>query len=124
MKIAVTSTGQTLDDPVSAELHLSEYFLIIDFETSECESIISPAELDGGSDANELLVHELLRAGVFKVLVGHLDPSVVKSFSESLEGKGVQIVDGMTGSVRSAIRQFTEISMAETTVIPCEEILN
>jgi len=124
MKIAVTSTGPTLDDPISAEFDRSKYMLIIDFDTLVCEKMISPVMRDSDPDAGESLVRQLLKAGVSKILVCHVGTSVLKSLSKSLKGRDIQIVDGMTGSGRSAIRQFTDISMAETAVIPREKILN
>lgn len=122
MKIAVMSTGPTLDDPVSTEFDRSKFLLIIDFDTLQCEAMISPVVKDNGRAAGELLAQQLLAANVSMVLASHIDLKVLKSFLRSLQGRGVQIVDGMSGSVRNAIRQFKEICMAETVVIPSEDI--
>jgi predicted Fe-Mo cluster-binding NifX family protein len=124
MKIAITSTGPTLDDNVSTEFADSKYLLIIDFDTLGFEAMISPVVADDGPAAGELLAQHLLREDVSKILASHINPEVLKSFLKTLRGTGIQIVDGMSGSVRGAVRQFKEMCMADTVVIPCEDIID
>ena len=124
MKIAVTSTGPTLDDYVSTEFDHSKYLLIIDFDTLEYEAMISPVIVDSGPAAGKLLAQQLLRADVSKVLASHINFDVLKSFLESLRGTGIHIIDGLNGSVRSVVRQFKEMCIADTVVIPSEDIMD
>jgi predicted Fe-Mo cluster-binding NifX family protein len=124
MKIAVTSTGPTLDDNISTEFDQSRYLLIIDFDTFEYETMISPIVVDSSSTTGTLFAQQLLQADVSKVLASHISFNAVKSFLKSLRGTGIQIIDGMNGSVRNAVRQFKEICMAETVVIPSKDILD
>jgi predicted Fe-Mo cluster-binding NifX family protein len=124
MKIAVTSTGPTLDDYVSAEFDQSRYLLIIDFDTFEYETIISPIVVDSSSTAGELFAQQLLQADVSLLLTNHISFNVLKSFLKSLRGTGIQIIDGMNGSIRSVVRQFKEMCMADTVVIPSKDILD
>ncbi len=124
MKIAVTSTGPTLDDNVSTEFGDSKYLLIVDFDTLKYEAMISPVVVDDGPAAGRLLAQQLLQEGVSKILASHINFDVLKSFLNNLQGTGIQIVDGMSGSVRSAVRQFKEICMADTVVIPCEDVVD
>ncbi len=124
MKIAVTSTGPTLDDYVSTEFDHSRFLLIIDFDTFEYETMISPIVVDSSSTAGELFAQQLLQSDVSIILANHISLSVLKSFLESLRGTGIQIIDGMNGSVRSAVRQFKEMCMGDTVVVPSEDILD
>ncbi len=124
MKIAVTSTGPTLDDYVSTEFDHSRYLLIIDFDTFESETMISPIVLDSSYTAGELFAQQLLQADVPMILTNHITFDVLKSFLKSLRGIGIQKIDGMNGSVRSVVRQFKEMCMADTVVIPSKDILN
>ncbi len=124
MKIAVTSTGPTLDDYVSTEFDHSRYLLIIDFDTFDYETIISPIVVDSSTTAGELFAQQLLQADVSMLLTNHISFDVLKSFLKSLRGTGIQIIDGMNGSVRSVVRQFKEMCMADTVVIPSKDIVN
>jgi hypothetical protein len=65
-----------------------------------------------------------LQSDVSIILANHISLSVLKSFLESLRGTGIQIIDGMNGSVRSAVRQFKEMCMGDTVVVPSEDILD
>lgn len=124
MKIAVTSTGPTLDDYISTEFDQSRYLLIIDFDTFEYETMISPIVVDSSSTAGELFAQQLLQADVSMILTNHISFNVLKSFLKSLRGIGIQIIDGMNGSVCSVVRQLKEICMADTVVIPSKDIIN
>lgn len=124
MKIAVTSTGPTLDDYVSTEFDHSRYLLIIDFATFEYETMISPIVVDSSSTAGELFAQQLLQEDVSIILANHINFNVLKSFLKSLRGTEIRIIDGMNGSVRSAVRQFKEMCMADTVVIPSEDIMD
>jgi len=124
MRIAVTSTGPTLDDRVSTEFDKSKYLLIVDFDTLKYEAMISPVVPDNGPAAGRLLAQQLLQAGVSKVLASHLNFNALKSFLQTLQGTGIQIIDGMSGTVRSVVQQFDEICTADTVVIPSEEVLD
>jgi predicted Fe-Mo cluster-binding NifX family protein len=123
MKIAVTSTGPTLDDHVSIEFDQSKYLLIVDFDTLKYEAIY-PILVNGGSAAGRLLAQQLLQENVSKVLASHINFDVLKSFLKSLRGTGIQIIDGVSGTVRSVVQQFDEICTADTVVIPSKDILD
>jgi predicted Fe-Mo cluster-binding NifX family protein len=122
MRIAVTSTGPTLDDYVSTEFDRSKYLLIIDFDTLECEAMISPVMVEEGSAAGKLLAQQLSQAGVSKVLASHINLNVLKSFLAHLRGTAVQIVDGMSGSVRNVIGQFKETCMSDTVIMTSGDV--
>jgi predicted Fe-Mo cluster-binding NifX family protein len=124
MRIAVTSTGPTLDDRVSTEFDKSKYLLIVDFETLKYEAMVSPVMLGKGPAAGRFLAQQLLQANVSKVLASHINFNVLKSFLKSLRGTGIQIIDGMSGSVRNVVQRFDEICRAETVIMPSEEILD
>jgi predicted Fe-Mo cluster-binding NifX family protein len=123
MRIAVASTGPTLDDNVSTEFGHSKYLLIVDFDTLQYEVVVSPVVMDSGPAAGRLLAEQLLEGNVSKLLVSHINLDVLKSFLKSLQGTGIQIIDGMSGTVHSVVRQFRELCMADTIVVPCKDII-
>ncbi len=124
MKIAVTSTRPTLDTPVGTKLHRSKYLLIIDPElivnpdTIEYEVMMNPLLALSGPAMWKLFAQELLQEDVQILLSGDYNSNVAKSLGHA----GIEIIGGISGSVRSAVKQFKEMSMADTIITPVEGI--
>ena len=101
MKIAITSTGPTLDDHVEARFGRCAYFLIIDTDTMQCEPIENPnMALGGGAGIQSAQL--MSEKGVVAVLTGNCGPNAFNVFGQA----GVQVISGISGSVRSAVEQF------------------
>jgi len=101
MKIAVTSTGPTLDDTVEARFGRCAYFLIIDTETLECEPIENPnIALGGGAGIQSAQL--MSEKGVTAVLTGNCGPNAFNVFGQA----GIQVIVGVSGPVRDAVEQF------------------
>jgi len=101
MKIAVTSTGPTLDDDVEARFGRCAYFLIIDTDTMECEPIENPnIALGGGAGIQSAQL--MSEKGVTTVLTGNCGPNAFNVFGQA----GIQVIVGVSGPVRSAVEQF------------------
>lgn len=122
MKIAVASSGPTIDDYASSEFDHCNYLLIVDVDTMAYEAMVSPMRMAEGTLAARLFAQQLLAVAVTKVLANHVDFSVLKPLFESSQGMGIQIIEGANGSVRDVVRQFREMCMADTVVIPCKSI--
>jgi len=101
MKIAVTSTGPTLDESVEARFGRCAYFLIIDTETLECEPIENPnIALGGGAGIQSAKL--MSEKGVTAVLTGNCGPNAFNVFGQA----GIQVIVGVSGPVRNALEQF------------------
>lgn len=101
MKIAVTSTGPTLDDNVEASFGRCQYFLIIDTDTMQSEAIENPnIALGGGAGIQSAQL--MTEKGVIAVLTGNCGPNAFNVFGQA----GVQIIVGVAGPVRKAVEQF------------------
>jgi predicted Fe-Mo cluster-binding NifX family protein/ferredoxin len=101
MKIAVTSTGPTLDDDVEARFGRCGYFLVVDTDTMEYEAIENPnIALGGGAGIQSAQL--MSQKGVAMVLTGNCGPNAFNVFGQA----GVQVVVGVSGRVRSAVEQF------------------
>lgn len=117
MKIAIAASGPALEDQVSAEFDQSRYLVIVDTRTMAHEAIVSPMRVAEGPMAGELLARALSDAQVSKVLANHIEVDVLRGLLAVADGKGIQILDGMQGSVRSVARKFREMCMADTVVV-------
>jgi len=101
MKIAVTSTGPSLDDNVEARFGRCAYFLIIDTDTMQYEAIENPnIALGGGAGIQSAQL--MSQKGVTTVLTGNCGPNAFNVFGQAQ----IQVIVGVSGQVRSAVEQF------------------
>jgi len=101
MKIAVTSTGPTLDDNVEARFGRCPYFLIIDTDTMQFEAIENPnIALGGGAGIQSAQL--MSEKGVTTVLTGNCGPNAFNVFGQA----GIQVIVGVSGVVRNAVEQL------------------
>ncbi|MBN1786922.1 MAG: 4Fe-4S binding protein [Sedimentisphaerales bacterium] len=107
MKIAVTSTGPGLDDNVEARFGRCAYFLIIDTDTMQCEPMENPnIALGGGAGIQSAQL--MSQKGVTTVLTGNCGPNAFNVFGQA----GIQVIVGVSGSVRNAVEQFRAGSLS------------
>jgi len=101
MKIAVTSTGPTLDDMVEARFGRCPYFLIIDPDTMEFEAINnSNIALGGGAGIQSAQL--MASKGVSAVLTGNCGPNAFQVFGAT----NIQVITGISGPIRQAVEQY------------------
>ena len=101
MKIAVTSTGPTLNDDVEARFGRCPYFLIVDTDTMQLEAIENPnIALGGGAGIQSAQL--MSEKGVTTVLTGNCGPNAFNVFGQA----GIQVIVGLSGPVRNAVEQF------------------
>lgn len=101
MKIAVTSTGPSLDDSVEGRFGRCAYFLIIDPDTMEFEAVPNPnISLGGGAGIQSAQM--MADKNVSVVLTGNCGPNAFQTFGAA----GIQVITGVGGAVRQAVRQY------------------
>jgi predicted Fe-Mo cluster-binding NifX family protein len=101
MKIAVTSTGPSLDDQVDPRFGRCPYFVIVDSDSMEAsphENVNAAAAGGAGVQAGQFVADQ----GVSVVLTGNCGPNAVPV----LEAAGIELVTGMTGTVREAVQTY------------------
>jgi len=81
MKIAVTSTGPTLDDDVEGRLGRCAYFLVIDLDNLTVESIPNPNLTQGGG-AGIQSARLMANKDVSVILTGNCGPNAHKTFAQ------------------------------------------
>lgn len=101
MKICVTSEGEGLDSAVDPRFGRCAYFMIVDTDTSEFEVLRNP-NVSGtggvGIQSGQLAAEK----GVQAVLTGSIGPNAFRT----LEGAGIGVVTGMSGTVREAVDRY------------------
>ncbi len=101
MKIAVTSSGPTLESQVEARFGRCAYFLIIETDTLEFEAIENPnLALGGGAGIQSAQL--LSEKGVSTILTGNCGPNAFQVFGQA----GIRVIVGVGGLVSQAVEQF------------------
>jgi predicted Fe-Mo cluster-binding NifX family protein len=101
MEICVTSQGGNLDSEIDPRFGRCKYFLFIDKETLEFEAVENPnIETTGGAgiQSGQLVAGK----GVGAVLTGNIGPNAF----ETLKTAGIDVVTGLSGSVKEAIEKY------------------
>ncbi|MHC4617268.1 MAG: NifB/NifX family molybdenum-iron cluster-binding protein [Planctomycetota bacterium] len=104
MKVAVTSTGTTLEHYVAARASCCGYLLIVDTATMQYEAVQNPVVALRGPAAGKLFEQFLLQKGVQAVLAGSFGPHTLKLLARS----GISVLVGTAGSVRRALEHFKQ----------------
>ena len=103
MKIAISSTGGSMDALVSEQFGRCQYFLIVDSETMKFEAVSNLGEQmqsGAGPKAAELILGKDAEV----LLTGHVGDKA----EEALKRGGIKIVDGFKNSlkVKDAVNSF------------------
>ena len=106
-KIAVAADGKSLNSNVSPMFGRAKYFIIVDPNTGEYKTIRNPyRNLGGGSgiQAAQLIAKEIEEG----VITGNIGPNAYKS----LDGMGLNVYTGYTGTAGKAVEQFKNDRLA------------
>ncbi len=101
MKIAITSTGPGLDDTVETRFGRCAYFVIIDPDTLEFESIQNP-NIAAGGGAGIQSAQLMADKDVSTMLTGNCGPNAFRTFGAA----EIQVITGVSGQVREAIQKY------------------
>lgn len=110
MKIAVTSTGPTLDDMMETRFGRCAYFLIVDLDTMEFEALQNPnIALGGGAGIQSAQL--MAEKGISTVLTGNCGPNAFQTF----DAANIQVITGVSGQVRQAVEHYKSGALSNTT---------
>jgi predicted Fe-Mo cluster-binding NifX family protein len=101
MKIAISSTGPTLDAELDQRFGRCPFFMILDSEGADHFVLDNPhAQL--GHGAGIQAAQMLIEQGIATVLTGRCGPNA----SDTLAAGNIQLVTGLGGTVRQALEVF------------------
>jgi predicted Fe-Mo cluster-binding NifX family protein len=101
MKICITSQGDNLNSQVDPRFGRCQYFIIADSETFDFEAIKNPnLENTGGVgvQSSQLIANKNVKV----VITGNVGPNAF----QTLRAAGVEIITGVTGSIKDAIEKY------------------
>ena len=101
MKIAISSTGPTLDEQVEMRFGRCAYFLIVNPQNMEFEAVENP-NIAAGGGAGIQSAQLLADKDVTVILTGNCGPNAFSTFGAA----GIQVITGVSGNVRNAVEQY------------------
>lgn len=102
MKIAITTSGTSLESPIDRRFGRTDNFLIYDLENDSFEVINNEQNLNLPQGAGIQSAQNVANAGVNAVITGHVGP---KAYA-TLEAAEIAIFFKKDGTVQEAIDDF------------------
>jgi predicted Fe-Mo cluster-binding NifX family protein len=110
MKLAVTSTGKTLDSETDPRFGRAEYFIIADPDTMEYEVLENEQNLNLPQGAGIQAASAIVNKKINALITGNCGP---KAFMV-LQKAGVQVLLGGKGKVSDAIALYKNGELSPT----------
>ena len=101
MSIAVSASGSSLDAEVDPRFGRCQYFIIIDPDTMEFETINNSGGMAGGG-AGISTAQTISGKGVDAILTGNCGPNAFQVLSAA----GIKVATGVSGKVQDAVRDY------------------
>jgi len=109
VKIAVSAVGETLESQMDKRFGRCPYFLIVDSETMNFE-VMPNAAAGAMGGAGIQAAQSLASKGVKAVITGNVGPNAF----QTLTAAGINIVVGVSGTVREAVEKFNRGELRNT----------
>jgi len=101
MKIAISATGPSLDAEVDPRFGRCQYFVIVDPQTMEFETLENSNAMAGGG-AGISTAQMIASRGAQVILTGNCGPNAYQTLSAA----GLQVISGVTGKIRDAVEAY------------------
>jgi predicted Fe-Mo cluster-binding NifX family protein len=101
MKIAITSTGETLDSQVDPRFGRAQRFIIIDTETMDY-TVVENASIAAAGGAGISAGKAVADTGAEAVLTGNCGPNAQRT----LDAAGIKLYTEVKGTVAEAVELF------------------
>ena len=101
MKVAISSTGQELTSQVDPRFGRSPYFILINPETKQFQTIENP-NVNAMGGAGIQTAQLVANNGIEVVLTGSCGPNAY----QILQAAGVKVITGVVGTVVEAVEKF------------------
>jgi predicted Fe-Mo cluster-binding NifX family protein len=109
MKIAVSATAPDLDAEVDPRFGRCRYFLIIDSDTMNFDTISNESEMASGG-AGIKAAQTVAKTGANVVITGNIGPNAF----QTLQAAGIKVITGANGFVKDVIKRFNNGEFKET----------
>jgi predicted Fe-Mo cluster-binding NifX family protein len=108
MKICISASSASLDANVDSRFGRCPYFVIVDSETMEFNSI-SNDSINAAHGAGIQAAQTVANIGVNVLITGNVGPNAFNVLSAS----GIKIVTGASGNIREAVEKYKKGQLKE-----------
>jgi len=108
MKICVTAMGDNLDADVDPRFGRCKYFLIIDTNSMNVESVSNESMMVSGG-AGIQAAQMVAKTGIDIVITGNVGPNAF----QILKSAGIKIITGANGNIRDVVDKFNRGELKE-----------
>ncbi len=107
MKIAITSTGKTLDSPMDPRFGRAPYIIVTNMEGELLEVIDNSANVNAMRGAGIQAAKNVADRGVNVLLTGHCGPNAFTA----LQAAGIKVGSDQSGLVKDVLAKFRNESV-------------
>lgn len=104
MKLAVTSSGKSLDSAVDPRFGRAAYFLIVDTDSLNFEVVDNADNINAFKGAGIQAAVMISNKGAEVLLTGYCGPNAYKT----LAAANIKVANDVSGTVREAVAAFKE----------------
>ncbi len=109
MKIGITSMGENLDANIDQRFGRCRYFIIVDTESMEFETLSNENVMASGG-AGVQAAQTIANKGIEAIITGNVGPNAFQTLSAA----GIRIYTGASGTVREVIEKYKKGEFKET----------
>ena len=113
MKVTVSAVSGSLDAQVDPRFGRGQYFVIVDSDSMTFEALPN-ASRTAPRGAGIQAVQTIANKGAKVVLTGNVGPNAYQAFSAA----GIQMITGVSGTVREAVEKFKRGQLRQTATAP------
>jgi predicted Fe-Mo cluster-binding NifX family protein len=111
MKICVSSTGENLEANVDPRFGRCRYFLIVDSDTMNFDSILNDSYMaSGGAGINA--AQTVAKTGAKIVITGNIGPNAF----QTLQAAGIKVITGANGFIKDIVKRYNDGDFKETDI--------
>jgi predicted Fe-Mo cluster-binding NifX family protein len=110
MKIAVTAKSNNLESEIDPRFGRCSFFLIIDSDTMNFESISNESSMASGG-AGIQAAQTVAKTGAEIIITGNVGPNAFQTLSAA----GIKVFTVINGTIKEAIEKYKKGELSETT---------
>jgi predicted Fe-Mo cluster-binding NifX family protein len=109
MKIAITAKNSDLDSDVDLRFGRCNYFLIVDIDTLNFETISNESAMTSGG-AGIQAAQTIAKSGIKVIITGNVGPNAF----QTLTAAGIKVYIGADGTIKQTIEKYKRGVFKET----------